>query len=103
MASYGDYRRNKFVHGENKLAQALGKCLFDYVFVFPETTEFAKEKCLFRIKENLEINLVKTHINAKLLSDSYERLFGECKELKRLQRLLRTTKPRDQDEVEYTD
>ncbi len=40
MASYGDYRRNKFVQGENPLAQALGKCLFDYVFVFPESAEF---------------------------------------------------------------
>lgn len=40
MVSFGDYRREKFIHGENPVAAALGKCLFDYVFVFPETAEF---------------------------------------------------------------
>jgi|JI6StandDraft_1071083.scaffolds.fasta_scaffold12078_3 hypothetical protein len=71
MASYGDYRRNKFVHGENKLAQALGKCLFDYVFVFPETTEFVR---MMTIAGEGEVSVPdKREPGDQLSEDSYQR------------------------------
>lgn len=34
MVGYGDMRREKFMHGENPIAKALDKCIFDYVYLF---------------------------------------------------------------------
>jgi hypothetical protein len=34
MISFGDFRKNKMVIGENPLAKGLGVCLFDFVYIF---------------------------------------------------------------------
>jgi hypothetical protein len=39
MVSFGDFQKGKLVRGRNPLAEGLGVCLFDYVYIFMDGTE----------------------------------------------------------------